>query len=192
MPRALRRALSLSPMLGIIPAVNVRFDGDVALGNDAFGVTVICDELLWLAGVGTAPNPIPIPFLIDPMARYFEHLCVNVRCAGFGINFDFERPFPLPNPLLVLPHPVSESRRSMRLTAADNPGLSVFLTHAGDNEKAAIRRISRAAASFALARRCCSSNVPVGKLYSRPKYRRSELINPLSYQEWHGDCTGIW
>ena len=95
------KALSLSPMLGIIPAVNVRFDGDVELGNELFGLTVVCDELLWLAGVGTAPNPIPIPFLVDPTAPYFDHLCVNVRCAGFGINFDLERPFPLPNPLLA-------------------------------------------------------------------------------------------
>jgi hypothetical protein len=99
--RADVKALALSPMLGIIPALNVRFDGDLQIGNDAFGVTVICDNLLWLAGVGSAPNPIPITFLIDPTAPYFDHLCVNIRCAGFGINFDLERPFPLPNPLLV-------------------------------------------------------------------------------------------
>jgi hypothetical protein len=95
------KAMALSPMLGVIPAVNVRFDGDLDIGNDLFGLTIVCDELLWLAGIGTAPNPIPIPFLIDPTAPYFEHLCVNVRCAGFAINFDFERPFPMPSPLLA-------------------------------------------------------------------------------------------
>ena len=99
--RADVKAIALSPMLGIIPAVNVRFDGDLRVGNDAFGVTIICDNLLWLAGVGSAPSPLPIPFLIDPAAPYFDHLCVNVRFAGFGINFDLERPFPLPNPLLI-------------------------------------------------------------------------------------------
>src|SRR6266545_1503422 len=95
------KAISASPLFGIIPAVNVRFDGDLDLGNDQFGLTIVCDDLLWLAGIGTSPTPMPVPFLIDPMAPYFEHLCVNLRCAGFGINFDLERPFPLPNPLLI-------------------------------------------------------------------------------------------
>ena len=95
------KALSASPLFGVIPAVNARFDGDLDLGNKQFGFTIVCDDLLWLAGIGTFPNPFPIPLLIDPTAPYFEHLCVNVRCAGFGINFDVERPFPLPNPLIV-------------------------------------------------------------------------------------------
>ena len=67
--RADIKALALSPMLGIIPAINVRFDGDVQIGNDAFGVTIICDNMLWLAGIGSMPNPYPVTFLVDPAAR---------------------------------------------------------------------------------------------------------------------------
>jgi hypothetical protein len=95
------KALAASPLFGIIPAINVHFDGDLDLGNEQFGFTIVCDDLLWLAGIGTPPNSVPVPLLIDLAAPYFEHLCVNVRCAGFGINFDIERPFPLPNPLIV-------------------------------------------------------------------------------------------
>ena len=101
MIRADVKVLAASPILGVIPAVNVRFGGDLDLGDERFGLTFVCDDLLWLAGIGTPPNAVPVQFLIDPFAPYFEHLCVNVRCAGFGINFDVERPVPLPNPLLV-------------------------------------------------------------------------------------------
>jgi hypothetical protein len=95
------KALSASPLFGVIPAINVRFDGNLDVGNEQFGLTIVCDDLLWLAGIGTPPNSVPVTLLIDPAAPYFEHLCVNARCAGFGINFDIERPFPLPNPLIV-------------------------------------------------------------------------------------------
>jgi hypothetical protein len=94
------KALSASPLFGVIPAVNARFDGDVDLGNKQFGFTIVCDDLLWLAGIGTFPNSFPIPLLIDPRRR-ISSIYAGTCCAGFGINFDVERPFPLPNPLIV-------------------------------------------------------------------------------------------
>jgi len=95
------KALSVSPFFGILPVPNVRFDGDLDLGTRDLGLTIICDDLVWLAGISGSPMPVPIPYLIDPAAPYFEHLVVNVRCAGFGINFDIERPLPKADPRML-------------------------------------------------------------------------------------------
>jgi hypothetical protein len=95
------KAFAVSPMFGIVPAPNLHFDGDLDLGNERFGLTLISDELLVILGIGAAPTPHSIPMLADPTAPYFDHLCVNARFAGFGVNFDLERPFPRPSPLLA-------------------------------------------------------------------------------------------
>lgn len=122
---------AVSPIFGIIPAINFRFDWDIDIGDERSGLTLVCDDMLAFAGITTHPMPTPIPYLIDPAAPYFEHLCVNARVAGFGINIDIERPFPLPNPLLVFDvlalisdplrplDPGSPLARLMRLTVRD-------------------------------------------------------------------------
>jgi hypothetical protein len=92
---------AVSPLFGILPALNARFDGDLDLGNEETGVTVVCDDLLWLAGIGTPPNILQVPLLFDPTAPFFENFCVNVRFLGFRLNLAMQRPFPQPNPLVV-------------------------------------------------------------------------------------------
>jgi hypothetical protein len=41
--------------------------------------------MLEFAGIGVPPQIMPIQFLFDPGAPYFEHLCLNVRFLGFGL-----------------------------------------------------------------------------------------------------------
>jgi len=43
---------------------------------------------------------IPIPFLADG-TPYFDNQCLNVRLAGFGLNFNLQRPFPSMSPLAI-------------------------------------------------------------------------------------------
>jgi hypothetical protein len=93
--------LAFAPTFGILPIPNARYGGDMVLGNDSVGVTVIVDELFVLAGLAGGPTPTPVPLLADPAAPYFENICVNVRLAGFGINFHLQRPFPTPSPMVL-------------------------------------------------------------------------------------------
>lgn len=92
---------SISPMFGLLPAFNARFDGDLELGNEETGVTVVCDDLLWIMGIGTPPVVLIVPFLFDPAIPFFENLCLNMRVLGFRLNIGIQRPFPQPNPLAI-------------------------------------------------------------------------------------------
>ncbi|ACV79213.1 hypothetical protein [Nakamurella multipartita] len=94
--------LAFAPMFGILPIPNIRFGGDVEVGNDSAGITVIVDEMFVLAGLLVQGwPPIPIPLLADPSTPYFDNVCVNVRLAGFGINVHLTRPFPKPSPMIL-------------------------------------------------------------------------------------------
>jgi hypothetical protein len=84
--------VALSPFLGPLPVPNARFDGDLQLGNDSNGVTIIADNFLFLAGLGMPPTPIPL--IAEPYAPYFDNLYVQLRVAGFGVHFNLQRPFP--------------------------------------------------------------------------------------------------
>jgi hypothetical protein len=94
------KQIAVSPVLGILPIPNARFDGDIMLGNEKNGLTVVMDNFLFLVGLSSIP-PLPIPFLADPTQPYFDNFCVSLRLAGFGINFNLQRPFPGLSPLAM-------------------------------------------------------------------------------------------
>lgn len=94
------KQISASPVLGVLPIPNARFDGDLVLGNEKNGLTVVMDNFLFLVGLSSIP-PIPIPFLADPTQPYFDNFCVGLRLAGFGVNFNLQRPFPGLSPLAL-------------------------------------------------------------------------------------------
>ncbi|GAB3139041.1 LysM peptidoglycan-binding domain-containing protein [Marisediminicola antarctica] len=95
------RRIAFSPLFTILPIPNVHLAAALDIGNARLGMTLVADDLLWMAGIMSSGTPIPIPFLADPSAPYFENLCVNMRVAGFGINFNLQRPFPSANPMIV-------------------------------------------------------------------------------------------
>lgn len=94
--------VAFSPFFGMLPIPNLRFDGALALGDARNGATVVLNNVLALIGLWTGGTPVPIPLLAEPNAPYFENLCVNLRLAGFGIQFNLQRPFPSVSPLALL------------------------------------------------------------------------------------------
>jgi len=92
--------LAFSPLFAMCIIPNFRFDGALKLGDDKNGLTVIADDMLVLLGY-FAGVPVPIPFFASPAEPYFENLCVNLRVAGFGVNFNLQRPFPSMSPLAL-------------------------------------------------------------------------------------------
>ncbi|MCK5244022.1 MAG: hypothetical protein KAJ90_02045 [Desulfobacterales bacterium] len=94
------KKLAVSPFFSILPCPNIFFDGDLVLGNKNTGLTIIADDMHFLLGLGS--GLVPIPYLASPSEPYFNHLCINVRLAGFGLNVNLERPLPNLNPLAFL------------------------------------------------------------------------------------------
>jgi hypothetical protein len=92
---------AVSPFFSILPIPNLRIDGDIVIGNAENGVTLIVDDALFLAGLSSPPMFLPIPLIADPAYPYFENVCVRVAIAGFGVNFDIQRPFPRFDPLAL-------------------------------------------------------------------------------------------
>ena len=95
--RADFKRLQFSPFFGPLPAPNMLLAYDVDVGNKQFGFTFICDNYQLITPL---LGQYPIPFLADNVP-FFDQYCINLRLAGFGINFELRRPFPAPNPLLV-------------------------------------------------------------------------------------------
>lgn len=95
------KQVAASPLFGVLPAPNLRLDGDIDLGTRENGLTLICDDLLWFPPTGIT-TAVTMPLLFDPMAPFFEHLCLNVRFLGLGLNIDLQRPFPQPSPMVLL------------------------------------------------------------------------------------------
>lgn len=96
------KKLAFSPFFSILPIPNIQFDGDLLIGNRSNGVTIVADNLLFLFGLVFPPGIYPVPFLASPDQPYFDHLCIRFGIAGFGVNFNLERPFPSFNPLALL------------------------------------------------------------------------------------------
>lgn len=95
------KRLAFSPLFSMSIIPNFRFDGDLMLGDDQTGLTVVADEVLVLIGYYSGGTPVPIPFFASPTEPYFDNLCVNLRFAGFGLNFNLQRPFPSLSPLAL-------------------------------------------------------------------------------------------
>lgn len=75
------------PMGGALPAPTLKLGFDIDVGTKDFGFTVVVDEFSFLIAY-----PIPSPFdIIDP---FFNNIGLNVRFAGFGLNFTAQRPLP--------------------------------------------------------------------------------------------------
>lgn len=90
------KRLAFSPFFGPLPAANYKYDYDLELGDDDFGLRHVADYRMIAPIAGT----IPIPFLAD-LVPFFERFCLDLRIAGFGLKFDLARPFPKPSPLLI-------------------------------------------------------------------------------------------
>jgi hypothetical protein len=96
------KRLAFSPFFAMNIIPNLRYDGDVKLGDEENGLTLIVNDLLLLLGQATSSGIIPIPFFADPYQPYFSNICVNLRLSGFELNFNLERPFPSLSPLSLL------------------------------------------------------------------------------------------
>jgi hypothetical protein len=92
------KKIAVSPFFGPLPITNVTVDGDLVLGNENTGLTLVVDNMVVTLPLGGA---VPIPMLANPTDPWVDNLCFNVRIAGFGVNFNFRRPLPNFNPLLV-------------------------------------------------------------------------------------------
>ncbi|MDJ0767630.1 MAG: hypothetical protein QNJ12_02510 [Ilumatobacter sp.] len=97
------KRIAFSPFFGLFILPNARFDGDLDIGTETDGMTLIVDELLVLFGMfaGSA-GLMPVYFLADPTQPYFDNIAANLRVAGFEINFTMQRPFPSPSPLAAI------------------------------------------------------------------------------------------
>lgn len=97
------KQMAFSPFFGFAIIPNLRFSGDVDFGNAENGLTLIVDDLLVLLGIFNGGYGIvPIPFLASPNEPYFRNICVNLRAAGFMLNFDLQRPFPSASPMALI------------------------------------------------------------------------------------------
>lgn len=96
------KRLAFSPFFGFLLAPNIKFDGDIEIGNDSNGASLIIDDLHLFSGIVAGTTAIiPIPYILDPTAPFFRTLTANLRVAGFEVNFTLERPFPNPSPVAV-------------------------------------------------------------------------------------------
>lgn len=86
-----------SPFFGSLLAPNYKTGYDLMLGNAQNGFTYVCDDYLVI--LPTSPQTI-IPMLADGVP-FFNNLCTNIRLAGFGVNFNLQRPFPSMSPLAL-------------------------------------------------------------------------------------------
>lgn len=92
------KKLAYSPLFGILPIHNVTFDGDLVLGDENNGLTLVVDNMVITTPLGLT---VPIPMLAYPGDPWVDNLCFNLRIAGFGINFNYRRPLPDFNPLSI-------------------------------------------------------------------------------------------
>jgi hypothetical protein len=89
------KRLRFSPFFGPMPAPNYNLSFDLALGDAENGLAFVCDDFLVIV-----PATVIIPMLMDGMP-FFNNLCTSVRLAGFGVNFNLQRPFPSMSPLAL-------------------------------------------------------------------------------------------
>lgn len=91
------KRLRFAPFFGTLVAPNYNLSFDLMLGDAHNGLTYVCNDYFVI--VAAAPYTV-IPLLTDG-TPFFNNLCVNVRLAGFGVNFDLQRPFPSFSPLAL-------------------------------------------------------------------------------------------
>lgn len=97
------KKFSFNPFLITAVAPNFQFGGDLMLGDARNGLTVVVDELYDILFIHCIPYVFtPFPFLTGPEWPFFENLCFNVRVAGFGVNFNVQRPLPGVSPMAIL------------------------------------------------------------------------------------------
>lgn len=86
--------IGFSPIfLGDIAPI-VPFSFDANIGNDQFGISCILDNYIYCYGKFIPYIILPYPLLYDPIIPWADNACFNVRFAGFGINFNFQKPIP--------------------------------------------------------------------------------------------------
>lgn len=96
------KRLAFSPFFGFSITPNLKFDGDLELGDRQNGLTLVADDLLILIGSFVGTYFVPVPFFADPNQPYFKNICANLRVSGFELNFNMQRPFPSASPLAAL------------------------------------------------------------------------------------------
>lgn len=100
--RADLKHYAFSPFFTFIPAPNLRLDWDMEIGDERNGLRVVANDFHYFAGIIVSASAIlPYSMLAAPTEPYFDNLCVRLSVAGFGIQFDLERPFPGINPLAL-------------------------------------------------------------------------------------------
>jgi hypothetical protein len=91
------KRLRFAPFFGSLPAPNYKLSFDLMLGDANNGITLVCDDQLVIVPISTYTT---VPLLADGVP-FFNNLCVNLRLAGFEVNFDLQRPFPSMSPLAL-------------------------------------------------------------------------------------------
>lgn len=91
------KRLRFAPFFGTLLAPNYNLSFDLMQGDAHNGLTYVCNDYFVI--VAAAPNTV-IPLLTDG-TPFFNNLCVNIRLAGFGVNFDLQRPFPSFSPMAL-------------------------------------------------------------------------------------------
>ncbi|HYP00829.1 MAG TPA: hypothetical protein VER76_11615 [Pyrinomonadaceae bacterium] len=92
------KRISYSPMLAIHCSSNSDFDGDLMLGDERNGLTVVADNIYWAYGIDSLAALMLAPVVSIP---FCDNFCVNLRLGGFGLRFNLQRPIPSFSPLAV-------------------------------------------------------------------------------------------
>ena len=91
------KRLRFAPFFGSLFAPNYNLSFDLMLGDAHNGLTHVCHDYLVILPTSLFTT---IPMLTDG-TPFFNNLCTHVRLAGFGVNFDLQRPFPSLSPLAL-------------------------------------------------------------------------------------------
>lgn len=99
------KQISYSIFFGPLPAPNARYNYDESIGDRHNGYTFVTDELLMISGLivgsGGTTLLVQVPPLFSTYTPFVNNYCVNLRFAGFSLNFDLQRPLPRFSPFAL-------------------------------------------------------------------------------------------
>jgi hypothetical protein len=92
------KQISYSPMLFAYSSTNSNFGGDLVLGDEQNGFSIVADSIFWAYGVDCTAAIMCYGICGLP---FFDNFCSSVRVAGFRVNFNLQRPIPSFSPLAI-------------------------------------------------------------------------------------------